>query len=248
MIQKKKWSDVIDWVYDNSHVSNWLVRHIDELVESHKLSQTEAHQILDVWKAMMSIFGIKVELIDEDFEMSKDYDLSPWKELPIFISSFKPIGSHNYFSKIIFDFNRYMDGYAMLLTNDGFAKTFVRSATGVVDTKANAKTKDYYSETPQNVGSGDEEVDELEYLSNASKNFVDSTGKTTATDSVTETTQAWQEKRKNYEMVYFKDICSYIIRIPYRMYDYYALDEYPALYSMKELYESIKTVYDIYAR
>ena len=237
MIQKKKWIDIKNKIIG---VNSTDLLQISALTEEIKIliGHTSSSYITSAFNDMVSYFYFK--------RQANEYvrtDSCPWDDLVIFVSSFKDLGSHSYISKLFFDLRRYLEAYKMLLTNDGFAKKVIYQRFFHSQDEADGNNKNYFSETPQ-VSSGDEALDNLEYLSNASKDFSHGETSLDSEDNSTQTSTTWDEARKNYEMIYFKDIYRFIIKIPYLVYDFYALDDYPVTYSLKEFYEAVKRSFD----
>lgn len=245
MIQKKKWSDIKQGDYPLYYYVSEIQPCADLIKElflnpSQYQSNPRNVSIGFVFNDMVKYFYYK----NNNGTYTYDASLTcPWDNLDIFISSFKPLGSHGFIHKVFYDLLRYLDAYKLLLTNDGFAKQVVYHRFFHSQDEADGNNKNYFSETPQ-VSSGDQALDNLEYLSNASKDFSHGETSLDSEDNSTQTSTSWEEARKNMEMVYYKDICRYIIKIPYLVYDYYALDDYPVTYSLKEFYEAVKRSFD----
>ena len=244
MIQKKTWKEIKSYsgiIYLGNSI-NYCYNILKELFPNPSQYQGDPRNItiLSVFSSMVEYFYYKLATSTYQYNAS---NTSNWDDMAIFISSFKPLGSHGYIEKVFYDLARYLDAYKLLLTNDGFAKHVSYHRFYHSQDEADGNNKNYYSETPQ-VSSGDEALDNLEYLSNASKDFSHGETSMDSEDTSTQTSTSWEEARKNMEMVYYKDLCRYIIKIPYLVYDYYALDDYPVTYSLKEFEETVKRSFD----
>ena len=241
MIQKKKWSDL----KTSTNMSyfelgfGYAYNVINTLFEN---NDARRNMLKMIFGDMASYFYMSYDSTLHTY-MYKSTNTSVWDDLDIFISSYKPLASHYFIHKVMFDLGRYLDAYKLLLTNDGFAKHVSYHRFYHSQDEADGNNKNYYSETPQ-VSSGDQALDNLEYLSNASKDFSHGETSMDSEDTSTQTSTSWEEARKNMEMVYYKDLCRYIIKIPYLVYDFYALDDYPVTYSLKEYYEAVKRSFD----
>lgn len=233
MIEKKLWSNLIE-VLDYT-----LMRNTRTLLTTLVFDSSDSYRkdtLINVFNETMKLLGYSYP------SASLNPSLSSWKDLPIWISSYKPFTRNEYVNKVFFDLMRYINAYSFLLINNGFARSIVRKGALSSSTDSSSKNKDYNSETPQ-VSSNDEALDNLEYLSNASKSFNTSTSSVSQNDNVEETSKTWEDEKKNLELVYYNDITNYIMRIPYLIYDYFALDTYPYPDAIERFYENLKVIY-----
>ena len=239
-VMKKKWIEFcsdnhtkLQLVYANQNLDEMSVEidtKFDLKIESESIIQSNS-----VTNAYRSL---------EDYFTNVEND-NVWNDLPLFVSSFK------YKTKRIIDeiHNRllqYMAFYLRILNDDGVARKLITHRSYSNSGESSGEYKNYESETPQvNLTNFDEGI---KYASNLEKNE-DSRSSSKEGESDFELKSFnWDEALRNMKMVFYNDLVRYILTVPFLIYDYYSLNQYPALESMKGYYEYIHTLKDIYAR
>ena len=238
MIEKKTWNNFMEVLGQSGELTMFKDIYTKlSNIDTDYLDSSEKTRLINVYKRSMFIMGLDV---GETVVYSPN--LSSWKDMPIYISSFKPFSRLEFIEKLLFDLHRYIDSYILLITDNGFAKQVITTGSLNIINNGNSSSKDYFSETPQDVHSGDEALENLDYLSNASKNYVNTHDSSSQADESSQTTKTWEDNRRNMELVFFRDITYYIMKIPYLVYDYYALDQYPFPDTLKRFYENLEAV------
>ena len=191
--------------------------------------------------------GIYDDVIDSYLTVG---DTNLWKDLPVFLSSFK-LNDRRIFNTIRLKLLQYLGFYKKILNDDGIARSVITHRSYSDDTTSQGINRSQYSETPQidvssqSVPSFD---DTLEYLSNVSKSKDDIETNRDGESDLTVSSKTWDEEQKNLNMMFYNTLCEYVSRIPEMVYNYYSLDSYPIPEIISESFEYFKGLRDIYER
>lgn len=202
-------------------------------------------QTLD--QTMLTKFGIVTQTYNALSYIKTAYlinnDACVWKDLPIYLSSFKD-GDNRIVYSLKDRLIKYLRFFNKMITDDGLARRMSLSRSFQNDYSDSGTNKNYFSETPQ------EELDNFEtaimkYASNLTKDTSAKSGQQLGTASETSTNVTWDEAMKNLRLVFYNDLMDFVSWIPNIIYNYYCLDSrpYPAL--VKEYYKGIIDVFHL---
>ena len=175
-------------------------------------------------------------------------DSNLWKDLPIFLSSFK-LNDRRIFNLIRLKLLQYLGFYKRILTDDGIVRSVITHRSYSDGTTSQGINRSQFSETPQidvssqSIPSFD---DTLDYLSNVSKSSDDIETSREGESDLSVSSKTWDEEQKNLNMVFYNTLCEYVSRIPEMIYNYYSLDSYPIPEVIGESINYYKGLRDIY--
>lgn len=173
-----------------------------------------------------------------------------WKELPIFVSSFK-FNDTRIFGIIKLKLLQYIGFYKRVLTDEGVVRK-VLSRRGYTDVgMTNGTVKNTFSEIPQvdiSGGNVPDFEDLMAYVSTANKGDEANNSQREGQSELSVESKSWDEAKKNLNLVFYNTLCDYIASIPQIIYDYYSLDSYPVPEIVSESYAYLKALRDIYER
>ena len=238
-VLKKKWIDICNNhnLQDNMWSTNLqqLLDEIDQLIDEMIQPDVSSGSTVQLYSAYEDMW--------DKYLTSQEYN--DWKDMPIFVSSFRFNDS-----RIVNEINarmfQYAGFYKKVITDEGVARKLVTHRTFAGNGTSTGNYKNYESDTPQiNLTNFDEG---LEYATRLEKNDdTITTNKAGVTDYELKSFN-WDEALKNLKMLYYNDLIRYINSIPVLLYNYYALDQYPVCQTVEEYFDYIKTVRGWYAR
>lgn len=162
-----------------------------------------------------------------------------WKELEIFMSSFKEEDKRPY--RTIQDkLTRYLVFFAKMITDDGLARSLITQRNFANNNHSGSTDKNYYSETPQIELSNFEEG--IKYASNLGKNESIMNSSQSGASGETVKSKSWDEELKNLRFAFYNDLVDFIVDLPNTLYNYYALDSRPAMSLIKASYDYRKNL------
>lgn len=179
---------------------------------------------------------------------------SPWKDLTIFVSSFKE-SDCRFTQLLIQKLMEYAGFYKKILTDSGVQRALSYGKTYTNNGSSSSQERGIDSVTPQNSSLYDSqhpESDSLfdqaiaDFASGINKNKTSVTssnygGSTTSVSGVT-----WEEQKKNLQMLFYNELCDYLMSIPERIYAYYSIDTIPAPELAKFMSQHIKDVMEMF--
>lgn len=240
MIKKMKWIDLlsnlpVDEIRDS--VFDDILSECDSLF-SEKLSTSE-----EITYENESLQIAYSTMFDSFFESDETKNI--WAELPIFVSSFKEKDERIFYELNVRLF-QYLGFYKRILIDDGVARKVLTHRTYSGSGTSDGTYKDYESETPQIQLTNFD--DAINYASRLGKN-VDSRSTSKEGESDYELKSFnWDEALKNMKMVFYNDLIRYINSIPLLVYNYYSLEQIPVIESVKQYFEQMKVLREMYAR
>lgn len=175
-----------------------------------------------------------------------------WAELDIWLSSFRE-NDKRFILLLSSKLREYLGFYLKVLTDAGVQRNLIYSKTYTNNGSASSTERGTDSVTPQNSNLYDSEHPESDslfdqaianYASEINKNKAQSTtssygGSTTGVTGVT-----WDEQKKNLQMLFYNELKDYIMSIPERIYNYYALETIPAPDLFKRMVDNFHEVID----
>lgn len=234
-VLKKKWIELVSGIdfSEYLHPSTFkpLLDSVDEKF-SEKLDLESSYELL--YNAYLDVY--------DNYLSETDGNL--WKDMPIFISSYKLLDIR-ILEELRIRLVQYLGFYQKILVDEGVARKLVTHRTFAGNGTSTGNYKNYESDTPQiNLTNFDEGI---EYATRLEKNDdTRTTNKAGVTDYELKSFN-WDEALKNLKMLYYNDLIRYINSIPVLIYNYYALDQYPVCQTVKEYFDYIKTVRGWYA-
>lgn len=164
-----------------------------------------------------------------------------WKDLPIWLSSFKE--NDRRFSFIIRDkLTRYMTFLTKMVIDEGLQRKLSIDKGFNNSASSGSRDKGYFSETPQM------ELDNFEegiaYASNLSKNESTANSSQNGTSYTRESEATWKEQMENLRFAFYNELAEYIANIPNMAYSYFCLDGRPAGDIQIEYRKYLKDVVD----
>ena len=233
-VKKMKWIDLLGTNPNliNPNTLQSLLEECDTLFNSKlQTEETTPYAYTSLYDAYDSMFN--------DY-LSDDEVSNLWKDMDIFISSFKE-NDQRIYRELLVRLTQYLGFYKKVLIDDGVARKLVTHRTYSGTGSSDGSYKNYFSETPQIQLTNFD--DAINYASNLEKNE-DSreTSKEGESDYELKSFN-WDEALKNMKMVFYNDLIRYINSIPLLVYNYFALDEYPVGYSVVEYFKTLKDLY-----
>lgn len=238
-VMKKTWIQILENKPTLSLTEfDSLFEDIDELLNSMVSEDLSISLMKDIYDDVI-----------EDY-LSTDETKNVWKDLPIFVSSFK-LRDKRIFNLIKLKILQYLGFYKRILSDGGVARTVLTHRSYTDNNESSGTNRSQYSETPQvdvNEGTIPTFDETLDYLSNVSKNNDEIESERTGESDLSVTSKSWDEELKNLNMLFYNAICEYISKIPEIIYNYYSLDSYPVPELMCKSIEYYKALRDIYER
>lgn len=242
-IKKMKWKDLTDKILP-SRLSASLTS-VDSLI-----SQVNADQAELFGCSNLSTIYNEVKII-----LNQDNNIdSMWKDLIIYTSSFKE-NDCRFTQLILQKIMEYASFYDKILSDNGVQRALVYSKSYENDGNSSTVNRNTESVTPQNPNlyNADEETANTlfdqaiaDYASSINK-AKDSSNSHTEGESTTNVTGVtWDEQKKNLQMLFYNELCDYLISIPERIYNHYSLDTIPALELTKLFFEHINEVVNMF--
>ena len=178
----------------------------------------------------------------------KDYfltssDNNVWKELNIFMSSYKLKDFR--FCRVIRDnLIKYLIFINKMINDEGIKRRMSTSRSFSNGTSSESEDKNYFSETPQ-ATLDNFETAIIKYASNLGKNDVTSTTRQNGSNTENVNSANWEEEFKNLEFAFYNDLADYITRIPDMLYNNFCLDSRPCTEIRKASREAIKDLFNL---
>lgn len=179
---------------------------------------------------------------------------SQWKDLTIFVSSFKE-NDCRFTELLIQKLLEYAEFYKKILTDSGIQRALSYGKTYTNNGSSSSQERGTESVTPQNSNLYDSEHPESDALFdqaiadfasgiNKNKTSVTSSNYGGSTTLVTGTT--WEEQRKNLQMLFYNELCDYMMSLPEKIYSYYSIGTIPAPELAKFMSQHIKEVMEMF--
>lgn len=241
MIKKIKWNQLVANV-DAQDVFDDLeqeVQKIDTLINSHLESYRTAslRQLL--------------EYVDDCFLHEGEFNV--WKDLPIWISSYKE-NDRRFILLVKNKLREYIAFYNKILTDSGVQRNLVYSKEYGNEGSSSSTDRGTDSVTPQNSNLYDSthpESDALfdeaiaNYASSINKNKTSSTSSSSGSSDTTVTGVTWEEGKKNIQMMFFNELKDYIVTLPERIYSWYSIETIPLPELIKEYLDFKKAIWEL---
>ena len=176
-----------------------------------------------------------------------------WKELPIYVSSFKE-NDLRFMHLLKAKIREYLGFYYKILTDEGVQRHLVYAKSYDNDGNSSAIERGFNSNTPQNSmlynaveATADTNFDQAiaDYASNIDKNKSKTTSHTEGTSDTTVSGTTWEEGKKNVELFFFNELKDYLFSLPERIYHHYSLETVPAPELFKKFIEHLEEVREI---
>lgn len=176
------------------------------------------------------------------FATGDDLSNNPWKDLPIFISSYAENDQRLYY-QLSQKINDYLAFYKKIITDDGLAlKMTIQRYYASTGSSSNTN-KNIESETPSialdNFDQG------IAYASNLSKQTNDSEDSASGNSTDTHTKKTWDEEMKNMRLLFYNELVDYIANLPELIYNHYCLDSTPWWEIVKRSREYIRHAFEM---
>lgn len=179
---------------------------------------------------------------------------SQWKDLIIFVSSFKE-SDCRFTQLLIQKLYEYAGFYYKVLDDEGVQRHLIYGKTYSNNGSASSMERGTDSVTPQNSSLYDSthpESDTLfdqaiaDYASSINKNKSSTTSSSYGGSTTDVTGVTWEEQKKNLQMLFYNELCDYLMSIPERIYAYYSIDTVPAPELAKMMYNHIHEVMEMF--
>lgn len=242
-IKKSKWKDLLTNLLNSNVVTAWAK--VDVAIDDVVTAQSA--------KFGDSNIGILYNEIKSVLCMDP-LNESMWKDLLIYTSSFKE-NDRRFLVLLAQKALEYTCFYEKILTDSGVQRALIYAKSYGNDGTSSTVERATNSTTPQNSNlyNADEEVadtmfDEAiaNFASNIDKNKGASTSHTEGESTTNVSGVTWDEQRKNLQMVYYGELCNYLMSIPEKIYSYYSLDTIPAPELTKLFFKHIKEVMEMF--
>ena len=173
-----------------------------------------------------------------------------WKELPIYISSYKEYDERD----ILLLKNKlreYVGFYKKILDDEGLQRHLVYAKSYGNDGNTTSNDRGIDSSVPQNSNlydpltpDSDATFDQAiaDYASAISKNKAKTTSHTEGTSDTTVSGATWEESKKNVQMFFYNELKDFIYSLPERIYSMYSLSTIPAPELCKRFFEHLHEV------
>ena len=177
-----------------------------------------------------------------------------WKDLVIFVSSYKEYDCR-YIQLLIQKMYEYAGFYKKILTDEGIVRDLTFRKDYSNSGSASSTERNTNSETPQNSSlydSSHPESDSLfdqaiaDYASAIGKNKTSSNSYSGGYTETHASGTSWEETKKNLQMLFYNELCDYLMSIPERIYAYYSIDTIPAPELAKLFCQHIKEVMEMF--
>lgn len=184
----------------------------------------------------------------------KPLEQSMWKDLLIYTSSYKDTDCR-YVQLLIQKLYEYAGFYNKVLTDEGVQRHLVYAKDYSNQGQASSTERGTDSVTPQNsnlYNSDETTADTLfdeaiaNFASGINKNKASSSSSSSGDSTTTVTGTTWDEQKKNLQMLFYNELCDYIMSIPERIYAYYSLDSIPVPELCKLFCQHMKEVMEIF--
>lgn len=184
----------------------------------------------------------------------KPLEQSMWKDLLIYTSSYKDTDCR-YVQLLIQKLYEYAGFYNKVLTDEGVQRHLVYAKDYSNQGQASSTERATDSVTPQNSNlyspvesTADTLFDEAiaNFASGINKNKASSSSSSSGDSTTTVTGTTWEEQKKNLQMLFYNELCDYIMSIPERIYAYYSIDSVPVPELCKLFCQHMKEVMEIF--
>lgn len=202
------------------------------------------------------------DLLNENISSSEDYlralfdnvegvfhpQTSIWKDMPIFISSYKEHDAR--FANLLCNKVReYINFYYKILTDSGVQRALAYSKSYSNSGSSSSQERGTDSVTPQNASLYDSqhpESDSLfdqaiaDFASSINKTKGSTTSSTSGSSSTNVSGTTWEEAKQNLKLMFFNELKDYLMSLPERVYAYYSLETMPIRFLHEEFINYIK--------
>lgn len=245
MIKKMTWGELMSKWGDTGRVFENFDALSDKITEVDTLFTTKYGycNLASLYNEVMIMLGNTV-------------DESPWKDLKIYISSFKE-NDLRFIQLIIQKCLEYTAFYKKVLTDNGVKRALSYHKEYLNNSNASSTERGTNSDTPQNSNLYDSEHPEsdalfdqaiADYASAINKNKASSESQNVGSSETNVSGSTWDEQRKNLDLLFYNELKDYLMSIPERIYSYYSIDTIPVpeltkyfigyLKNVKEMFES----------
>ena len=184
-----------------------------------------------------------------------DYHLKPsdslvWKDLDIYVSSFKE-NDRRFILLLKNKLRDYIGFYRKILTDTGIQRALVYAKSYENDGNSSSIERGTDSVTPQNSNLYDSEHPEsdalfdqaiADFASSIDKNKASSSSHSEGGSTTNVTGVTWEEGKKNLQLVFYNELKDYIMSLPERIYSYYSIDTIPAPELLKKFAQHLREV------
>lgn len=187
--------------------------------------------------------------------LNQDANNEPaWKNLLIYTSTYKE-NDVRYMQLLIQKLYEYAGFYSKILSDNGVQRALSYSKSYSNDGNADSLERGFDSVTPQNsalYNAVESTADELfdkaigDYASSIDKNKGHSESHNEGESSTEVTGVTWDEQKKNLQMLFYNELCDYLMSIPERIYSYYSIDTIPVPELAKMFSEHIRQVLEMF--
>lgn len=213
------------------------------------VSQIDAQDVFDDTEQEVEYIDNKINAFSQSYRakalkelleyvddyLLKDNDICIWKDLNIYVSSFKE-KDRRIILLIKNKIREYLMFYKKILTDDGIVRRMSYNKSYSNSGDANSSERGTNSETPQNSNLYDPahpESDALfdqaiaDYASGINKNKALSHSESEGESETIVSGTTWEEQKKNIQLLFFNELKEYIMSIPDIIYRWYAIDTMP---------------------
>ena len=192
-------------------------------------------------------------------EYVDDYHLKPsdsliWKDLDIFVSSYKE-NDRRFILLLKNKLREYVAFYKKILDDSGIQRALVYAKSYENDGNASSIERGLNSTTPQNSNlydSSHPESDALfdqaiaDFASAIDKNKASSNSHSEGGSTTNVTGVTWEEGKKNIQLLFYNELKEYIMSIPDRIYSYYSIETIPVPELAKKMFSFISEVEEMF--
>lgn len=242
-VLKKTWKELL------TNVGEWeLIFEDNETIPAQLIAKIDS-EIKSLYPKVDDGQGGEIELspnylskaFNKVFLMFQPDDNNIWKDMPIWVSSYKYNDSRIYimlYTKLI----EYLGFYNRILTDEGVAKKLVTHRTFEASSDSSGSSKDYDSETPQIQLTNFDEA--INYASRLGKTEDSATKDTDGSTDFELSKVEYDEALKNLKLTFYDELVEYMLRLPEIVYNYYCLDTMPVTDLVKEYHNYLKDLYE----
>lgn len=242
-IKKMKWQELLTKILPSR--VNSKIADLETLI-----TNVNAQQVVLVGYSNLLAIWNEVKIM-----LGKDEHIEPaWKDLIIFVSSYKE-NDCRFMQLLIQKLYEYAGFYSKILSDNGIQRHLVYEKEYSNEGSASSVERGTDSVTPQNSAlydSAHPESDSLfdqaiaDYASSIDKNKASSNSESSGDSSTTVSGTTWEEGKKNLQLVFYNELCDYLMSIPERIYAYYSIDTVPVPELYKMFYKHVHEVMEMF--
>ena len=242
-VMKMKWIELCNYPNIKHDLTNLIRTSYLELAQ--EIDNLLAEKILDEEEELpLGFYTISSALGDISSYFDEFESDNTWADLTIFVSSHK-IKTKRILQELSNRLLQYLGFYRRILLDDGVARKLVTHRTYSGSGESSGEYKNYESETPQVELTNFDEA--IKYASTLEKNEDTRSNSKEGESNFELKSFNWEEALRNMKMVFYNDLVRYIVSIPFLVYDYYSLEQYPVQESIKGYFDYLHSLRDIYA-